>query len=116
MVLSIQPREAMQVEIQTKQPGLGFIPRPIRLDALYREADGPSVEAYQALLLDVIQGDRTLFLRFDEVEWAWRVIDPILRRWQSDGDSLADYPAGSWGPAEAERLFERDDQRWRGGA
>jgi glucose-6-phosphate 1-dehydrogenase len=114
MVLSIQPKEAMQVEIQAKQPGAGLVSRPIRLDALYRAGDGPAIEAYQALLLDIIQGDRTLFLRFDEVEWAWRAIDPILRRWQRERGDLRGYPAGSWGPAEADRVLERADQRWRG--
>jgi glucose-6-phosphate 1-dehydrogenase len=64
-------------------------------------------------LLDVVEGDRSLFLRFDEVEWAWRVVDPILRDWSRRRDYIATYPAGSWGPREAGRLFEREDQVWR---
>lgn len=113
ILLPIQPAECMQMEIQAKQPGLEIAPRTVRLDASYRETRGAPMEAYQTLLLDVIEGDRSLFLRFDEVEWAWRVVDPILRHWASDKGAVATYPAGSWGPEEANRLFEREDQMWR---
>ncbi len=71
------------------------------------------LDAYEALLLDVIDGDHALFLRYDEVEWAWRVVDPVLKLWSVERDFIHTYPAGSWGPQEANRLFDRDDQRWR---
>ena len=61
----------------------------------------------------MIRGDATNFIRFDEVEWAWRVVDPILRFWQQEQDSIPAYAAGSWGPEEANRLFENEDQDWR---
>ncbi len=103
----------MQIEIHAKQPGLELNTRMVRLDATYRETRAAPVEAYQTLLLDVIKGDRSLFLRFDEVEWAWRVVDPILRHWANEKDFVHTYPAGTWGPEEANRLFDREDQTWR---
>lgn len=113
ILLSIQPAECMQIEIHAKQPGLEINTRMVRLDATYRETRAAPVEAYQTLLLDVIKGDRSLFLRFDEVEWAWRVVDPILRHWANEKDFVHTYPAGTWGPEEANRLFDREDQTWR---
>ena len=61
----------------------------------------------------MIEGDHSLFLRYDEVSWAWQVVDPILKVWATERDFIHTYPAGSWGPREADRLFEREDQRWR---
>ncbi|MFL6653559.1 MAG: glucose-6-phosphate dehydrogenase [Sulfurifustis sp.] len=113
VVLSIQPAEDMHIEIRAKQPGLGIQTRAVRLDAMYREQRGAPIEAYQTLLLDVIEGDRSLFIRFDEVEWAWRVVDPILRHWAKRNGDIPTYAAGTWGPEAADRLFDRDDQRWR---
>lgn len=112
MVLSIQPDEGMYVDIHAKRPGLEMATRVVRLNASYRAEKGAPMEAYQTLLLDVIEGDRSLFLRFDEVEWAWRVIDPLLRR-SAEQREVKTYPAGSWGPAEANRVLERPDQAWR---
>ena len=77
-----------------------------------RDAAGKH-DAYEALLSDIIRGDATNFIRFDEVEWAWRVVDPILKFWALDRDAVHAYPAGSWGPEEANRLFENADQAWR---
>jgi glucose-6-phosphate 1-dehydrogenase len=105
----------MQIELRAKEPGFNLNTRVVRLDASYRPAGGIAMEAYQTLLLDVIREDRSLFIRFDEVEWAWRVLDPILRSWAADRTAPADYAAGNWGPADADRLFDRPDQRWRNG-
>lgn len=112
-VLSIQPRESMHLELHAKRPGLGMETRIVRLNAGYRNEDEQPLEAYEALLLDVIEGDRTLFIRFDEVEWAWRVVDPILKYWAQERDFIHTYPAGSWGPIEANRLFDAEDTEWR---
>jgi glucose-6-phosphate 1-dehydrogenase len=65
------------------------------------------------LLLDVMLGDHSLFLRIDEVEAAWRVVDPILKVWSMEREFINTYPAGSWGPRGTYRLFDRDDQFWR---
>jgi glucose-6-phosphate 1-dehydrogenase len=113
VVLQLQPGESMHLEVHARQPGLGLQTRTVRMNAGYRGEGEPVVEAYEALLLDVVRGDPTHFLRFDEVEWAWRVVDPILQAWAQEREPIPTYPAGSWGPAQAERLFEREYQRWR---
>ena len=113
VLLTLQPTECMHIELHAKEPGLGMNTRIVRLNASYRATEATSMEAYKTLLLDVIEGDRSLFIRFDEVEWAWRVVDPILREWTRSRDFIATYPAGTWGPREASRLFVREDQFWR---
>jgi len=113
IVLSLQPHESMHMELHAKQPGLEMNTRVVKLMASFREEDGKLLDAYETLLLDVIEGDRSLFLRFDEVEWAWRVVDPILRHWAKETEFIHSYPAGSWGPGEAARLFDSEDQDWR---
>ncbi len=113
VLLGIQPSESINVEMTVKEPGLEVRTHQISLDAsLRREGDIPT-DAYEDLLLDVIKGDRSLFLRYDEVEYAWRIVDPVLRVWAMERDYIATYPAGSWGPEESRRLFERDNQDWR---
>ncbi len=113
IVLSIQPNECMHMEIHAKQPGLDMNTRTVKLVASYREEYEQPLEAYETLLLDVIEGDRSLFIRFDEVEWAWRVVDPILRTWSQDTAFIHTYPAGTWGPEETTRLFDSEDHVWR---
>ncbi|MBE9536330.1 MAG: glucose-6-phosphate dehydrogenase [Proteobacteria bacterium] len=113
IVLSIQPEESMHIELHAKQPGLGMQTRVTKLNASYRRSDETPLLAYETLLLDVIQGDRSLFIRFDEVELAWQVVDPILRHWAQETEHIHSYPAGSWGPERADRLFDSDDQFWR---
>lgn len=113
LLLSIQPAEAIKIELQVKQPGLEMTTRTLQLDASLRGADEASLDAYEALLLDLVQGDHSLFLRYDEVAWAWRVVDPVLKAWVTERDYIPGYPAGTWGPPESVRLFDRDDQRWR---
>jgi len=113
VLLSIQPEELMRMEIHVKQPGLDMNTRVMQMNASFLKTDEQALDAYEALLLDVIEGDRSLFIRFDEVEWAWQVIDPILKHWVVEREYIPTYPAGSWGPAEANRLFDNDDQTWR---
>ena len=113
ILLGLQPNESMEAELQVKQPGLEMRTRTTQLMASYRQPHEQSLDAYETLLLDAVEGDRTLFLRFDEVEWAWRVVDPILKAWSLERDFIHTYEAGSWGPTEASRLFDREDQNWR---
>ena len=111
--LLLQPTEHMNMEMHVRAPGLGMKTRTVALNASYRQAeDEKPLEAYQALLLDVIRGDKTLFIRFDEVEWAWRVVDPIIKAWGKTKEDVKGYPAGTWGP-EAEHIFDCHDQEWR---
>jgi len=113
VLLSIQPEESMRMEIHVKQPGLDMDTRVMQMNASFLKTDEQTLDAYETLLLDVIEGDRSLFIRFDEVEWAWQVVDPILRHWTIEREFIPTYPAGTWGPSEANRLFDSDDQSWR---
>jgi glucose-6-phosphate 1-dehydrogenase len=113
ILLGIQPTECIKAEMTAKEPGLEMNTRPVSLDASFRKEEEVSKDAYEELLLDVITGDRSLFLRYDEVEYAWRVVNPVLRAWAMERDYISTYSAGSWGPRESRRLFEREEQRWR---
>ena len=99
--------------LYAKQPGLGMKPRVVMLDTAYRTPDEPVLEAYETLLLEVIEGRRALFIRFDEVEHAWRVVDPILERWSAEGGPIPTYSAGTWGSEEASALLARQGHAWR---
>jgi glucose-6-phosphate 1-dehydrogenase len=115
ILLNIQPDECIRVEIQVKQSGLEMRTKTEHLDASTCLIGSNKIDAYEALILDVVEGDHSLFLRSDEVSWAWRVVDPVLKLWASERDFIQTYPAGSWGPGEATRLFDREDQDWRNG-
>lgn len=113
VILGIQPEESLRVEITAKQPGLEMRTRQLSLDAHFRDEQQEKSDAYEDLLLDVVRGDRSLFLRYDEVEFAWRVVDPVLSVWSTETDYVPTYPAGSWGPRESRRIFDREEHRWR---
>ncbi len=113
VVLGIQPEESLRVQLTAKEPGLEMRTRQLSLDAHFRDGQHEKTDAYEDLLLDVIRGDRSLFLRYDEVEYAWRVVDPVLSVWASEADYIPTYPAGSWGPKESRRIFDREEHRWR---
>ncbi|RLA05295.1 MAG: glucose-6-phosphate dehydrogenase, partial [Gammaproteobacteria bacterium] len=113
LLLGIQPEECIRMEMTVKEPGLEMNTRLTSLDASYRNEDEQHTDAYEDLLLDVIEGDRSLFLRADEVECAWKIVDPILQKWSEERDYIATYPAGSWGPEECRRLFDKEKQHWR---
>jgi len=112
-MLGIQPDDCLKMELQVKVPGLDVQTRTISLDATYRKDGEEDYDAYEGLILDVILGDHSLFLRIDEVEAAWRVVDPVLKVWAMERDFINTYPAGSWGPRGTYRLFDREDQFWR---
>jgi len=116
LVLRIQPDEGISFEFGAKVPGQGFTVRSVNMDFSYAEAfpEQPH-DAYERLLLDALLGDPTLFIRADEAESAWRVVDPILESWSEGVGGVARYPAGSWGPREADRLVARDGRQWRHG-
>lgn len=113
VLLGIQPEECIRIEMTVKEPGLEMSTRISSLDASFRTPHEKAIDAYEDLLLDVQKGDRSLFLRFDEVEHAWRIVDPILQTWASERDYIATYPAGSWGPEDSRRLFDKESQSWR---
>jgi glucose-6-phosphate 1-dehydrogenase len=113
ITLMLQPDECIEIQLYAKQPGLELEPRVVRLNTRYRNDGEPSGDAYETLLLDVIEDDRSLFIRFDEVEECWGIVEPLLDAWAADRVPLATYPAGSAGPAEADRLALRPEHRWR---
>jgi glucose-6-phosphate 1-dehydrogenase len=113
LILELHPEETIRFELQARQPGLGLRPHLLRVDTNFRRDDEPKLEPYETLLLDVIQGDRSLFLRFDEVERAWQIVDPVLERWARGADPLCRYRAGTWGPIESEALFLKPQGHWR---
>lgn len=113
LIMSIAPEESLRLEISVKEPGLEMKTRQISLDAPFRCDHHAQTDAYEGLLMDVIDGDRSLFLRYDEVEWAWRIVDPVLGVWASERDFIPTYPAGEWGPDEVRRIFDKADHNWR---
>jgi len=108
-----QPLECIRLELQVRENGLEMRTAETRLDASSCALAASGIDAYDSLLLDVMEGDRALFLRADEVEQAWKVVDPILKAWADDPGEIPLYRAGSWGPKEADRLFHRPGIRWR---
>jgi len=102
LYLTLQPDEGFRLEIEVKAPGESGGLRTIPLHFAYEEEFGQIPEAYETLLRDVIQGDQTLFVHADEVEESWRLFDPIV----DAGLPIHEYPAGSWGPAEAGALLD----------
>ena len=113
LLLGIQPDDAVRMEISAKVPGVEMHTRQIVMNATIGQPEERKSEAYEELLLDVIQGNRALFLRYDEVKAAWSVVDPILHAWQQDEQMPLQYPAGSWGPKAADRLFGDSGREWR---
>ncbi len=111
--LELQPEECIEIDLYAKEPGLDLKSRTMHFTTRYRNEDDPAGDAYETLLLDVIEGDRSLFIRFDEVEESWRVIEPLLKAWEADPTPPASYAAGSWGPATAGELALRPAHRWR---
>jgi glucose-6-phosphate 1-dehydrogenase len=102
--------------MQAKVPGSATRIEPVKMDFHYGTSFGKSSpEAYERLLLDAMSGDATLFARRDEVEHAWRFVDSVEHAWHSQANrpGLFAYPAGSWGPHEADELLERDGRAWR---
>lgn len=114
LTISIQPEMDIRIRFQAKRPGQSMTLSPVDMIFNYEEAyDGHSPEAYETLLLDVMEGDATLFMRADQVEAAWKVIQPILHIWQTRAPvDFPNYAPGSWGPEDAEALIARDGNNW----
>jgi glucose-6-phosphate 1-dehydrogenase len=114
--MRIQPNEGISLRFEAKMPGPDLRTRTVEMDFSYGSSFGNvSADAYNRLLLDCMLGDQTLFTRADEVEEAWRLVTPIVNAWDAptDPSSIPQYEAGTWQPAEAELLLERDDRAWR---
>jgi glucose-6-phosphate 1-dehydrogenase len=115
LVFRIQPDEGISLSFSTKRPGMSLDLHPVFMDFDYKKSfHRPLPEAYERLLLDTLRGDATLFMRSDELAAAWEFVTPILEAWEKQSPKdFPNYAAGSWGPAEADRLAEGCHGGWR---
>lgn len=113
LIIGIQPRECIKLEVQSKIPGLDIQTRTIQLDAANRWDSDDSVDAYEALLLNLMQGDNSNYLHISEAEAQWRLVDPVVKAWAEDKRPVHQYPAGSRDPEASKVIFEAEDQFWR---
>ena len=115
LVLRIQPSEGVLLKLDMKVPGAGFDVEMVNMDFQYSSlSDKQLPDAYERLLIDAINGDSTLYARGDSVEAAWEFIDPILEYWKSNPqETVYGYPAGTWGPENADLLMGDDGYNWR---
>jgi glucose-6-phosphate 1-dehydrogenase len=117
LVIRLQPDEGVKLWLMTKDPGPGGMRlRSVPLDMSFASAfQVRNPDAYERLVLDVVRGNQTLFMRRDEVEAAWTWIDPILQAWAGASEPPKPYTAGTWGPSAAIALIERDGRTWLDG-
>jgi glucose-6-phosphate 1-dehydrogenase len=115
LILRIQPDEGISLEFGAKVPGEKFHVRSVAMDFSYSEAFAgvEAADGYERLIHDALVGDATLFIRSDEVQQAWRIVDPYLKAWSEPGGAMHFYPAGTWGPHMADLLVERSGAEWR---
>ena len=114
LVIRLQPDEGVKQFLMVKDPGPGGMRlRQIPLDMSFAQSfQGRAPDAYERLIMDVVRGNQTLFMRRDEVEAAWNWIDPILKAWDQNGQEPQGYTAGTWGPSSSIALIERDGRTW----
>ncbi len=113
LAIRIQPDEGISLKFDSKLPGPAVRTAPVTMEFRYATSfGGEPPEAYERLLLETMLGDATLFARRDEIETAWAWLDPLLQRWESDGQPEP-YAAGTWGPEAADALIEKDGRKWR---
>ena len=113
LVIRVQPEEGISWRLNGKVPGGALVIKSVALDFLYKTAfKSEAPEAYERLLYDALLGDQTLFIRGDEAEAAWQVIDPIEEAWAASPTPPQQYAPNTWGPKAAMDLIELDGRRW----
>lgn len=114
LALEIAPLEGISLRLMVKEPGFGMQLADTRMEFSYNRAfgDGAGADAYERLLLDTIHADQTLFARTDGIEASWTFITKILEGWRKNTPPLLPYPAGSWGPKEADAFIQADGRHW----
>jgi glucose-6-phosphate 1-dehydrogenase len=114
LTISIQPEQEISLLFESKVPGVQMKLKPVEMDFTYKNAYTEATpEAYETLLLDILDGDATLFMRSDQVEAAWKVVMPIINAWKKyPGKQLFKYAAGSWGPVAATNLLKPFAKNW----
>lgn len=110
LIFQMKPGEQMDLIVNAKKPGLNLEGRQVTLTTPYLRAGETEFSAYEQLLMDILEGDHSQFLRFDEVEWSWRILEPVLAAWKTGRPEP--YEANSEGPAAQARLME-PGQNWR---
>ncbi|QNA90032.1 glucose-6-phosphate dehydrogenase [Massilia sp. Dwa41.01b] len=114
LVIRLQPDEGLSLNLMAKTPGDSMRLKQAELELDFREQfKAPRMEAYERLLLDVLRGQLTLFMRGDELEAAWEWVEPILDHWEQDDSTPVPYASGTWGPAASSALIGRDGLQWR---
>ena len=111
LLMSIQPKQHIRMEMTVKQPGLEMLVEQTSMDAGFTEST--ERDAYEDLLLDVIKGEQSLFLSSQEIDQAWKIVDPILQHWQASKNQLDTYESGSWGPINTRNIFHNKNLQWR---
>ncbi|MFT3907061.1 MAG: glucose-6-phosphate dehydrogenase [Steroidobacteraceae bacterium] len=115
LVISLQPNDCITLTILAKHPGEAMRLRPVDLQLdMADSVKMRQLDAYERLLTDIVKGNLTLFMRRDELDAAWRWIDPIRKAWEADEERPKGYVSGSWGPAAASTLIGRDGYSWNG--
>lgn len=114
LIISIQPEMSIRLQVQGKRPGLDMVLNPVDMVFDYNGTySSETPEAYETLLLDVMTGDQTQFMRADQVESAWELLMPVVNAWENKKSlSFPNYTADSWGPEDAEALIARDGFHW----
>ena len=113
LLIRLQPNESITLTVLAKNPGEGMRLKPVSLGLDLGESfKTPSLDAYERLLMDTVKGNLTLFMRRDELDAAWRWIDPIRAGWEQFDEKPKIYVAGSWGPAASSALISRDGFSW----
>jgi glucose-6-phosphate 1-dehydrogenase len=114
LVITLQPEQKISLLFESKVPGVEMNLKPVEMDFTYKESYTEAIpEAYETLLLEVLEGDATLFMRSDQVEAAWKVVTPIMQAWkQNPKKQLLTYPAGTWGPHAATKLLQPYSKNW----
>jgi glucose-6-phosphate 1-dehydrogenase len=113
LILNIQPCMSIRIRFQAKRPGLQMVLSPVEMQFNYDEYTSSSPEAYETLLLDIMEGDSTLFMRADQVDAAWKALMPIINVWETNPSvNFPNYEAGMQGPEDAEALIAKDGHNW----
>jgi glucose-6-phosphate 1-dehydrogenase len=113
LILNIQPRECLKFELESKVPGLDIETRTLSIDAPQRMQGDESIDSYETLLLNLMEGDASQYLHINEVEAQWKLVDPIVKAWAEDKSSIVQYRAGDRDPVESNVIFDSEDQFWR---
>jgi glucose-6-phosphate 1-dehydrogenase len=113
LIINIQPRECIKIEMESKIPGLDIATRTMSLDGAQRQQGDETIDSYETLMLNLMEGDPSQYLHISEVEAQWRLVDQIVNAWAKDKTPLHQYRAGDRDPEASSIIFEAEDQFWR---